>query len=78
MPGIPNLVVVNLWQIVGRVQPERLHVEAPYGAEERVGCDHAVALSEDQPSSGIGQILQGVEYVDRRALSCLRLPLHPQ
>ena len=37
MPGIPNLVVVNLWQIVGRVQPERLHVEAPYGAEERVG-----------------------------------------
>src|SRR5262249_15516526 len=52
VPGIAHLVVVDLRRIVRGVEAERLDVEAPGGAEQRIGGDHAVALRADQPRAG--------------------------
>src|SRR6266436_1328858 len=48
VPGIAHLMVVDLRRIVRGVEAERLDVEAPGGAEQRIGGDHAVALCADQ------------------------------
>ena len=43
VPGVADLVVMHLGQIVRRVEAERLDVEPADRAEQRIGGDHAVA-----------------------------------
>src|SRR5262249_35030115 len=76
VPGIAHLVVVDLRRIVRGVEAERLDVEAPGGAEQRIGGDHAVALRADQPRAGGREVLLRVENLERRALARLRFLLH--
>src|SRR5215475_4462610 len=64
MPGIPDLVIVNLGKIVRRVQVEVVDVEPANGAQQRVGRNHPVALRRDLPGPCVGQVLLGVEHVD--------------
>ena len=77
MPCIPHLMVMNLRQIVRGIQIQDVHVQASNRTQERVGRDHPIPLSQNQPGAGIGQILLGVEDVDGCALSSLRFPTNP-
>src|SRR5262245_44744648 len=76
VPGIADLVVVDLGRIVRGVEAERLDVEPSDGAEQRIGGDHAVALRADQSRTGGREVLLGVEDLKRRALARLRFLLH--
>src|ERR1700686_4415729 len=69
VPGVAHLMVVDLRQIVRRVERQRLDVEPADGAEQRVGGDHAIALRADQPRLRRNQILLRVQHVDRGALA---------
>ena len=73
MPGITHLVVMDLRQIVRRMQAERFDVETADRAKQRVGGDHAIALRADQSRLGRHQILLRVEHVHGGALAALRL-----
>lgn len=50
-----------------------MDVKPANGAQQRVGGDHPVTLSQNEPGPGCGQILLRVEDVDRRTLSACRL-----
>src|SRR5437660_1299817 len=53
VPGVADLMVVDLGRIVRSIEAERLDVEAPDGAEQRIGGDHAVPLGADQPRAAV-------------------------
>src|SRR5262249_50169774 len=76
VPGIAHLVVVDLRRIIRGVEAERLDVEPPGGAEQRIGGDHAIPLRADQPRAGGREVLLRVEDLERRALARLRFLLH--
>src|ERR1700730_9938682 len=52
VPGVAHLVIVDLGQIVRRIERKGFDVEPTDGAEQRVGGDHPVALGADQPRLG--------------------------
>src|SRR5262249_55725369 len=76
VPGVADLMVMPLGQVVRRIQAQRLDVEPADGAEQGVGGDHAVALRADQARLGRDQVLLRVEHVDRGALAAGRFPLY--
>ena len=49
VPGVADLMVVDLGRIVRSIEAERLDIEPADGAEQRIGGDHAVPLRADQP-----------------------------
>src|ERR1700730_6377128 len=76
VPGVADLVVMDLGRIVRSIEGERLDIEPADGAEQRIGGDHAVSLGADQPRAGGREVLLRVEHIERRALARLRFLLH--
>ena len=76
VPGVADLVVMHLWQVVRGVEAERLDVEPADGAEQRIGSDDAVALGADQARFGQDQVLLRVQHIDGGALAAGGFLLH--
>jgi hypothetical protein len=75
VPGVTYLMVVNFGQIVGRIQPESLHVQPADCAKQRIGCDDPISLRADQARFCLYEILLRVQDVDGGALTALGLAL---
>src|SRR5260370_11594328 len=68
---------MNLRQIIRRVEIEGMHVKSSDRAQQRIGCNHPVALSLNLPGPSIRQFLLRIEDIDRCALPALRLAPNP-
>ena len=57
MPGVANLMIVDRWQIVRRIEAECSDVEAADCTQQGVGRDHAIALRQNLAGPGGREIL---------------------
>ena len=54
-----------------------MHVKSSDSAQQRIGCNHPVALSQNLPGERVRQASVRVEKVNRGALPTLRFASNP-
>ena len=77
VPGVPHLVIMDVRQVIRRVEVERVHVKPTDRTQERIGRNDAVSLRHDLPGARIGQVLLSVQDIDSGALAALRFTPDP-